>query len=152
MNEAFLQLITATIGTIGFAMIFHLRNRYLPFCGFGAFLGWAVYLLGIHYKNDIFLVTFIASFAIAVYAEILARVLKAPSTPFFITSLIPLFPGSCLYYSMNSVVEGDFRTAGMYGMKTLLYAIGIAAGMSLAWALCDFIRKMKKMLKHKEKS
>ena len=30
-----------------------------------------------------------------------------------------------------------------YGRDTFLYALGIAAGMSIAWAICDFLRKIR---------
>ena len=71
------------------------------------------------------------------------RSCRSTSTSFFVTSVIPLIPGSTLYYCMRSVVEGDLHQAWNYGRDTFLYALGIAAGMSIAWAICDFLRKIK---------
>ena len=48
-----------------------------------------------------------------------------------------------LYYCMRSVVEGNLHQAWNYGRDTFLYALGIAAGMSIAWAICDFLRKIR---------
>ncbi len=79
----------------------------------------------------------------ALYAEILARSCRSTSTSFFVTSVIPLIPGSTLYYCMRSVVEGNLHQAWNYGRDTFLYALGIAAGMSIAWAICDFLRKIR---------
>lgn len=87
--------------------------------------------------------TLAAAFGIDLYAEILARSCRSTSTSFFVTSVIPLIPGSTLYYCMRSVVEGNLHQAWNYGRDTFLYALGIAAGMSIAWAICDFLRKIR---------
>ena len=79
-----------------------------------------------------------------VYAEILARICKETSTSFFVTSVIPLIPGSTLYYCMNSIVEGNTVRALEYGRDTFLFAFGIAAGMSIAWSICYFLRSVRK--------
>ena len=79
-----------------------------------------------------------------VYAEILARICKETSTSFFVTSVIPLIPGSTLYYCMNSIVEGNTVRALEYGRDTFLFAFGIAAGMSIAWSICYFLRTVRK--------
>ncbi len=70
----------------------------------------------------------------------LARVMKAPSTLFFITSTVPLIPGSTLYYCMDAIVAGEKEAALRYGMTTFLIAFGIAMGMSTAWAICSLLR------------
>ena len=90
-----------------------------------------------------FFPTLAAAFGIDLYAEILARSCRSTSTSFFVTSVIPLIPGSTLYYCMRSIVEGNLHQAWNYGRDTFLYALGIAAGMSIAWAICDFLRKIK---------
>ncbi len=54
----------------------------------------------------------------ALYAEVLARWLKAPSTLFFIVAMIPLIPGSTLYYSMSCAVYGQRAQASIYGLQT----------------------------------
>ena len=66
--------------------------------------------------------------------------MKAPSTLFFITSTVPLIPGSTLYYCMDAIVAGEKEAALRYGMITFLIAFGIAMGMSIAWAICSLMR------------
>ena len=90
-----------------------------------------------------FLPALLAGFIADVYAEILARICKETSTSFFVTSVIPLIPGSTLYYCMSSIVEGNPMQALKYGRDTFLFAFGIAAGMSIAWAICYFLRSVK---------
>ena len=102
-----MQLITGAIGSMGFGILFHMKKKYLPLAAAGGFLSWLVFLLGNGFWGNIFLPTLLAGFLADVYAEILARLCKETSTSFFVTSVIPLIPGSTLYYCMNSIVEGN---------------------------------------------
>ena len=143
MITTVIQLITGAIGSVGFGILFHMKNKYLPLAAAGGFLSWMFFLLGKGIWGEVFLPSLLAGFIADVYAEILARICKETSTSFFVTSVIPLIPGSTLYYCMRSVVEGDLHQAWNYGRDTFLYALGIAAGMSIAWAICDFLRKIR---------
>ena len=132
MNETLIvQLITGAIGSVGLAAA-------------GALISWMVFILGKAFWGNIFLPTLFASFVTDVYAEILARICKETSTSFFVTSVIPLIPGSTLYYCMNSILEGNTVRALEYGRDTFLFAFGIAAGMSIAWSICYFLRSIRK--------
>ncbi|MDD5940641.1 MAG: threonine/serine exporter family protein [Lachnospiraceae bacterium] len=147
MNDI-IQVITGAVGSVGFGLIFNLRKKYILQAAAGGFLSWAIYLFCSQYvHNGIFLSTLAASFGTAVYTEILARVCKAPSTIFFITSVIPLIPGKTLYYCMNAIVLNNYVQAKEYGTITFLYSVAIAAGMTMAWVLCDFSRKMHRQLR-----
>ena len=136
MMQVLSQLLSAALGSVGFGLIFNLNRRYLPAAAVGGFLAWLAYLLADH----------AAGFCAALYAEILARCCNAPSTPFFITSAIPLIPGSTLYYCMNAVVSSDLRAAEHFGEQTFLAALGIASGMAIAWCLADLSRKLHALL------
>ena len=144
-----IQLITGAIGSVGFGILFHIKKKYLPLAAVGGFLSWLVFLFGKSLWGNVFLPTLMAGFVTDVYAEILARICKETSTSFFVTSVIPLIPGSTLYYCMNSIVEGNTvegnpMQALKYGRDTFLFAFGIAAGMSIAWAICYFLRTVRK--------
>lgn len=139
-----IQLFTGAAGSVGFGLIFHINKKYLPVTAVGGAFGWLAYLLLSHHGNHIFVSMLVASFCVAIYAEILARVYGAPSTPFFVTSAIPLIPGSTLYYCMSALAEGNTRLAEEYGSQTFLCALGIAGGMAIAWCICDLTRKMKR--------
>ena len=139
-----IQLITGALGSVGFGILFLMKKKYLPLAAAGGFISWMVFLLGKGLWGNVFLPSLLAGFIVDVYAEILARICKETSTSFFVTSVIPLIPGSTLYYCMNSIVEGNTVQALEYGRDTFLFAFGIAAGMSIAWAICYFLRSIKK--------
>ena len=75
--------------------------------------------------------TFIASFVIAVYSEVMARVRKCPAIGYLVLGLIPLIPGASLYYTMNYAVRGNMAMFSIQGMKTIELAGLMAAGVLL---------------------
>ena len=79
-----LQLITGAIGSVGFGILFHMKNKYLPLAAVGGFLSWLVFLLGKGLWENVFLPSLLAGFIVDVYAEILARICKETSTSFLL--------------------------------------------------------------------
>ena len=144
MTTTVIQLITGAIGSVAFGLLFHMKTKYLSLAAVGGFFSWLVFLFGKGLWGNVFLPALLAGFIVDVYAEILARICKETSTSFFVTSVIPLIPGSTLYYCMSSIVEGNTIQALNYGRDTFLFAFGIAAGMSIAWAICYFLRTVRK--------
>lgn len=142
-QSVWMQLLTSSLGSLGFALVFHSRWRHLIHAFFGGLICWSVYLSCQHfYTSNVFVPSLLSSLCVAIYAEIIARVCRLPSTPIFITSVVTLVPGRTLYYCMQEIVEGHAYLAAGYGLTTLLCAIGIAAGMCIAWAFCDLSRKI----------
>ncbi len=93
-----IQLAMAFAGSLGFCMMFRLRAGLLVPASLGGLFCWAIYLTETQYVEGIFLPAFLASAFAATYAEVLARKLKAPATLFLIPAVVPLVPGSGLYY------------------------------------------------------
>ena len=86
--EYFMQLATAFAGSLGFAMLFHVRREKLLLASLGGLLAWTVYLLmGVFSDQDV-VRYFVASVVLTVYAEIMARVVKCPATLFLVTAEI----------------------------------------------------------------
>ena len=138
-----IQLAMAFVGSLGFCMMFRLRAGLLVPASLGGLFCWAVYLTGAQYVEGIFLPSFIASAFAATYAEVLARKLKAPATLFLIPAVVPLVPGSGLYYTISYAVQGDLEVSAGYGTQTLQFVLGIACGMCIIWALFTTVRPRK---------
>ena len=135
MKDVIIQLVTAFLGSLGFTLLFGLRRRYLFAASLGGVLAWGVYLAVEAGMKQGFLACLIAAAFAVLYAELLARKLKTPATLFVIPAIVPLVPGSSLYYAMSSAVQGDLISARSYGTQTLVYALAIAAGISLVTAI-----------------
>ena len=144
MNQIIIQLVTAMLGSLGFALLFGLKNRYLISAAIGGLISWGLYLAGMKVFDNIFLACLLASAFSALYSEIMARIKKAPTTLFFITSVVSLIPGSTLYYTFSNVVMGNAEKAKEYGTITLQYALAIAAGSCIVWAITLIIENIKK--------
>lgn len=127
--ENAIQLITAFLGSLGFAMLFHVRREKLLLASLGGLLSWGVYLLmGLALSDDV-VRYFAASVVVAIYAETMARVVKCPATVFLVTAAVPLIPGGSLYRTMSAFMDGNFTACSHYGLTTMLLAAAIAVGM-----------------------
>lgn len=100
IKESILQVIMAGVGTLGFSIYFRVREKNVAASTAAGIIGWAIYLLIFHFTEQLFLSNFVAAFLVYLYAEIMARILKAPSNIFLIPGIIPLLPGGTLYYTM----------------------------------------------------
>ena len=146
-----LQVLAAATGTLGFAIIFNSRPRRLLVGALGGGLTWTVYLLLARQIPQAFICVAAAAVFGAAYAEIMARVCKAPATVFTILAEIALIPGGSLYITMHHLVGGRQAQALQYGMHTLMMALAIAVGIVLVTAFTTsfFSRKRRAATKHK---
>lgn len=132
MREAVLQIICAGIGTMGFALFFHVRPCHLPMATLGGVLSWTCYLAAFTLCGNVFFSTLVAALVICLWSEIMARLRKAPANTFLIPGIVPLLPGGSLYYLMDSVVAGDIERMIQKGSETPFVAVGIAGGILFA--------------------
>ena len=146
-----LQVLAAAAGTLGFSILFNSRPQRLLLGALGGGLTWFIYLLLARYiPHDFICVAAAAAFG-AVYAEIMARVCKAPATVFTILAEIALIPGGSLYLTMHHLVGGRQAQALQYGMHTLMMALAIALGIVFitAFTTSFFSKKKRAATKHK---
>ena len=76
-----------------------------------------------------------------------AKLARAPATIFLIPALIPLVPGSYVYYMMSALVLNKLSTMRHYGQLTAEWAFGLAAGIGLI-AVLHQIASWKPREKH----
>ena len=141
MIEIVSQLLSAFVGSLGFALIFGMRKRYLFAASLGALLGWGVYMLVDVLVGDVFLPSLAAAAFALTYSEMMAKALKTPATLFVIPAIIPLVPGGSLFYTMSCAVHGDLANARLYGTRTGECALAIAAGISIVLAFRELRTK-----------
>ncbi len=139
MQSHIIELISGVTGALGFSMIFRVNKRLIPAVMAGAFLCWAVYLLVVRDGEDVFVPSLISSAACAAYAQIAARMLKAPATIFLIPEVVPLIPGSGLYYTMSHAVSKHWFLMRYFGYRTMMCALGIAAGICIIGVMEDML-------------
>lgn len=75
---------------------------------------------------------FVGAFLVAMSSEVLARVLKMPSTVLSIPGVIPLVPGGLAYRAVVHLVKSQEVLGVEVGTRAALTAVGIASGLLLA--------------------
>lgn len=147
MMDAIIQVSAALIGTLAFGLIFNIRGKKLLVGALGGMLAWALFLLlGLWIPSEVARY-FLVSVAIAGYAEIFARVLKTPTTTFVMVSLISLIPGSGLYYTVASALNGDLPQFLEKALHTLALAAALSLGIVVVSALVKHVTAYRN--KHK---
>ena len=132
IDHSFLiEALACVVGCIGFSFLFNVRGRGLVLCIVGAVLCWGVYDLVLTLGGDDNTAMLIGSIFAAIYAEIMARIRKCPAIGFLVLALLPLIPGSSLYYTMNYAVRGEMALFASKGMSTIILAGLMAAGVLL---------------------
>ena len=114
-NNWIVQIIAAIITTIGFGIMFNIKNRNLFHTGIAG---------GPNY--------FIATLCLSLYSEIVARKLKTPVTTILIAALIPLAPGGGIYYMMYNLINKNYPLALEKGISTFIIAGAMAVGIFTA--------------------
>lgn len=136
METYIIQLITGTIGSLGFALIFNVNRRLLLPASLGGLFAWGVYLIfGEWLGLNLLVANVIAGAFCQIYSEVMARVMKTPATVICIPAIIPLIPGGALYRTMYSAVHQNWEMCRFYGYQTLQTALGIAVGLSFVSAV-----------------
>ena len=139
-----LQIITAFIGSLGFALLYNIRGKKLIIAAIGGLISWGLFIVFGWFIADEAIRYFIVALLLSLYAEIMARILKTPTTTFIITSLIPLIPGSSLYYTMAYAFRSDSQNFIINGLNTLRLAGALALGIIFATALSGILNKASK--------
>ena len=150
MREAFIQIITGTIGSLGFGILFNIRQERLAAATAGGFLSWSIYLLAMHVIPNEALCYFIASLLTALYSEAMARLLKSPTTTFITTALVPLIPGGSLYYTMAYAFESDITKFFSRAVYTLQLASALALGIIVASTVTKLFFRYRAQIKIKQ--
>lgn len=125
----FLQIVMGTLGTFGFNILFNIRGRKLVFATLGGFISWSVFLALEPLLASEALRYLLSAAVITVYGEVLARLEKTPTTTFLVPSIIPLIPGSALYYTMNYALGEQWSKFAEQAFYTLQLALSLAVGI-----------------------
>ena len=145
MKNEIIQVLSAFIGTFGFSVLFNVRGKRLFFASLGGLIAWLFFVIFKIFIPSEVTIYFIVALIASLYAEIMARLLKTPTTTFIITALIPLIPGSSLYYTMSYAFQSDLETFMHKGIYTLELASSLALGVIIASAFIKLIFRKNRL-------
>ena len=141
------QLISCTIACVGFAYWFNVKGIQVLYSGIGAFFTWAVYYVCFEMTNSNFQSTLFGAIFVAIFAQIMARVNRAPATIFLCVCVFPLVPGPNLYYMMYYLVLENYKVAKEEAVTLVLTCVGIALGFIVVEIFNKYIVIIFKRLK-----
>lgn len=141
--DIMIQIIMCTAGTLAFAVTMKAPKYTLIFITIGALLSSGIERVLSLYTNDFFS-CLSAMIILSLYCEIIARIIKEPTTVTLMPSTIPLLPGSSIYYTMFYAIQGDNELMLSYGSSTLLAGLGIALGAVISTFILKILLTLKK--------
>ena len=137
------QLMSAFLGSIGFAIILKIKGKQIVYAGIGGLVTWLIYLLTFEELHSDFTCNLIAAVFVAVYAEVMARINKAPATIFLTAAAVPLIPGGKLYYTMYGIVSENRQMVEENGTAAIVIALAISLGFVAVAVVNKYLNRLK---------
>ena len=137
----FVMILMGLIGTLGFSLLFHVTGRKLIPIALGGAACTAIYLIILNISGQTGMAMLVATFVIGILAEVFARFFKAPVISFFVPMLVPLIPGSGLYYTTSFLIRGQSAEFAAQGQNLLIQAGAIAFGIILVSCVTHIRKK-----------
>ena len=128
VSDYILHLIFSFIATAGFCILFNIPRRHMLFCGLLGVISWIVYILLRTPAGEV-LATFIATCTIVLLSRVFSVIRKCPVILLLVPGMIPLAPGSAIYYTAYYFVTNDMSKAAEYSFLTLKLAFAIVLGI-----------------------
>ncbi len=141
--EALKIVLAGTVGTLGFSLLFKSNPQRTLFNAMGGMITCIIYVVCCEVFDHEFMQNFFPALAATAYAEIMARLLKAPATPILACSIIPLVPGGKLYYTTYYFVVGQMGLFKYTLTQTLRIAAGLAVGIIVISVIVNEVNSHK---------
>jgi uncharacterized membrane protein YjjB (DUF3815 family) len=132
LEDIIIKVIAGAIATFGFAILFRLKPSHWAFATLDGLLACICYFACTELFGGNFLPNLLAAFVASVFADIFARICKAPATVFIMPGCIALVPGGTLYYAMSNLLSENRELALEHFLVTLTVGIGIGGGIIAA--------------------
>ncbi len=137
-----IECIACLIGCIGFSFIFNIYGYGFILCAIGGSLTWMVYSVATAYASDL-VAYFCASLFAGVFSEVMARIRKYPAISYLFISIIPLIPGTGVFYTMNYAIRGQIAQFVHQGLYTIAVGGVIAVGILLVYTISRVLAARK---------
>jgi uncharacterized membrane protein YjjB (DUF3815 family) len=136
LNDALFSAIPA----IGFAMLFNVPRRFLPYCAMAGAIGHSCRTLLMSIDMPIEWATFSAAAIIGVVTIGFAKRHMAPPLMYSVAAVIPMIPGTYAFNTMIALVQmipqtqisSELTAAVIYnGLKTVFILGALAVGLAM---------------------
>ncbi len=142
------SLLWASLGTLGFGLVFNANKNKLLYILIGGFLNYLTYALIYKLTSNIFYSSLFSACITYLYSSLMARVTKSPAIIYILTGLIPIVPGGALFYTMQNFVLGNENLAIKYASIAAQVILGTASGIALFSVTINLIKDLKHNFNH----
>ncbi|QIL50015.1 threonine/serine exporter [Weissella coleopterorum] len=139
----------AFLSSYFYGVIANVPRRALLPSGVTGAVSWGAYLLVVQSIDNLFLANIMAAFLIGVIGLLFAKKYKVPSLMIYVGALIPLVPGGMAFETITSFTKGNINAGITEVFNTVVIAIGLVCGFSIA-SLGLTLRKKKSLFGHKK--
>lgn len=126
-----LSTLYASLGTLCFAVLFHVPQRHYIRCAAVGGVGWLVYLLAIALGAGCVSATLAASVPLALLSRWYAVKARAPATVFLLCGIFPLVPGAGIYYTAYYFVSGQMALFSAKLAEVIKVALALSVGIAV---------------------
>ncbi|MGE4283893.1 MAG: threonine/serine exporter family protein [Clostridia bacterium] len=130
-----IESLYAYFATLFFAVVFNAPKKSIFITGINGCIGWLIYSYFYNTYHSPILGSFLGALAVGILSEYLARYFKMPATIFLTSGIIPLVPGTGLYYTMLRLVLDQYSDAAHMAIETIFIAGSIAAAIAISSSL-----------------
>jgi uncharacterized membrane protein YjjB (DUF3815 family) len=132
----------STLAILGFSISSNVRGKKIIYTSLGGALTWGSYLLILNATSSLLLSVFLAVSIGCIYSELVARAFRVPVSIFVICAIIPLVPGSGLYYAMTAYIDGKMNQAITLMGQTLMIAGTISVAIATVSSVSNLFKSM----------
>ena len=133
--EFIMHVICPFLGTMGYAVLFHVPKRFYLSCGFTGMAGWLVYNSIVSHTFSAAFASFLGTMAVVFLSRVLSVRKKCPLTIFLVSGILPLVPGAGIYYTVYYLVTNQLAEASRRGMESVKVAFAIVLGIVFVLAV-----------------
>lgn len=126
-----LSTLYASLGTLCFAVLFHVPQRHYIRCAAVGGVGWLVYLLAMALGASCVSATLAASVPLALLSRWYAVKARAPATVFLLCGIFPLVPGAGIYYTAYYFVSGQMALFSAKLAEVIKVALALSVGIAV---------------------
>lgn len=126
-----LSTLYASLGTLCFAVLFHVPQRHYIRCAAVGGVGWLVYLLAMALGAGCVSATLVASVPLALLSRWYAVKARAPATVFLLCGIFPLVPGAGIYYTAYYFVSGQMALFSAKLAEVIKVALALSVGIAV---------------------
>ncbi|WP_144213266.1 threonine/serine exporter family protein [Shewanella donghaensis] len=115
----------SAIPAVGFAMVFNVPKRFLPYCAIAGAIGHSARTLLMHIDMPIEWATFTAAALVGIVTIQFAKRHLAPPLMYAVAAIIPMVPGTYAYNTLIAIVQLNVQEQVSSDLTSIVIANGL---------------------------